>query len=395
MNPLFRETERAIRQAAAEEFRGTRLGQLAEALSSSVRGHNPPATVKRIVREIGTASRDLSRKVGSMSRYSFLGDMTSGLIDSMKAFLAPITNLVKGLVQDWQLSTGGFGGGGRRPPQRPASASPGDAGGGGNRPPTGTAPPAGGSFDDEIQSAIRFLEANGYTVIPPGQRPPARPTGRPAEVQRPEDLGFTQEPPRTRGPESPRGPMQPGQRINIFGGGLEYDPDDPLFSGEMIEVQSSNVHSIGFTFNEANPSKGTLKVRFLQTSKKNSNRRIAGPLYFYYDVHPLVFQSFRQAGSPGGFVWDRLRIRGTVSGHRYHYELKGIAEGYVPRKATRYGQTEYFIGRRAKFRNQQTGETRMFESQLPDVQVQTLTPPRYGPQGFVPPDRGRPNRGRP
>lgn len=392
MNPLFRATERAIREAVAEEFRATRLGQLAEALGGGAK--RSPTALRRIVREIGSTSRDMARRVGSVSRFSFLGDMTSSVINSMRAFLSPISNLLRGLVEDWRLSTGGFGGRSSQPPRGAGTAAPGGASGGrGNQPPTGTTAPAGGSFDDEIQSAIRFLEANGYTVIPPGQQPPTRPP-RPTEPQRPEDLGFTQEPPTTRGPTGPRGPLQPGQRINIFGGGLEYDPDDPLFSGEMVPVESSNVHSIGFIFNPQNPSKGTLKVRFLQQSK-SKNRKVAGPLYFYYDVHPLVFQAFRNAGSPGGFVWDRLRVRGTVSGHRFHYELKGIAEGYVPRKATRYGNEEYFIGRRATFRNQQTGELRMFESELPDVHVQTLMPPRFGPQGFVPPNRGRPNRGRP
>jgi hypothetical protein len=37
---------------------------------------------------------------------------------------------------------------------------------------------------------------------------------------------------------------------------------------------------------------------------------------------------------PGSWVWDALRIRGTVSGHQKDYELVGIMGNYVPRKAT-------------------------------------------------------------
>lgn len=190
------------------------------------------------------------------------------------------------------------------------------------------------------------------------------------------------------------------ERIQIGMQSRQYDSDDPVFSGEMVPVDSSNVHSIGYIFNAANPTQGTLKVRYLQDKPGSHGKKSGpGPLYYYSPINPAVFDSFVQAASKGRFVWDRLRIRGTVSGHRVPYELKGIVNGYVPRKATRYGQNEYFIGRRIHVQSQTTGERRHFTSSLPDEFVQNLGANRRGPNFPAPPrgtpNRGRPNRGRP
>ena len=173
--------------------------------------------------------------------------------------------------------------------------------------------------------------------------------------------------------------------IEVMVGGRKrrYDPNDPTISGEMIEVTSSNVHSIGFDFNFADPMKGTLKVRFLQGPK---DKKIAGPTYHYFDVHPDVFETFKVAASKGKFVWDRLRVRGTVSGHQYRYNLAGIRAGYVPRAAKRFGSNEYFVQRRFTGKNKQ-GEIRTFQSRLPEQRVG-----RYEPSRAIP-NRGIPNRG--
>lgn len=350
-NPLFPQLERAIREAALREFRATRIGQLATEVYRLGRGGGNRRQATRLVREITNTAK-------GVAKYSLASDLGRWVSNAVREFLKPIIGLLRGL-----------GGAGRKPP-------------GGRGPSAPSTPPAGqpeNPFDAEIQTAIKFLEAFGYTVTGPGQT--AEAPARKPEVD-PREFGFQTEP-----------PPQPGQ-VRVGGRVRQGDPNDPVFTGEMIEVESSNVHSIGFIWNEQSPMQGTLKVRFLQSSRKGKGR-IAGPLYYYYDVHPNVFDAFRRAGSKGGFVWDRLRIRGTVSGHRFHYELRGIAEGYLPRKATRYGNNEYFIGRRAQFRNVRTGELQEFESILPDRFVQSLETPRRGPQGFAPPDRGSPNRGGP
>lgn len=171
--------------------------------------------------------------------------------------------------------------------------------------------------------------------------------------------------------EAPR----PERRRLAFG--WRGDPDDPIYRGEMIKVQSSNVHSIGYQYNDASPSKGTLLVRYLQGTKQS---KYAGPLYEYYDVHPAVFDSMRKASSKGKFVWDRLRVRGTVSGHRKQYKLAGISRGYVPRQAKRYGDNEYFVTRSVTGVNT-AGEKRQFKSGLPDRPVRRVQSVQLLPGG--------------
>lgn len=158
------------------------------------------------------------------------------------------------------------------------------------------------------------------------------------------------------------------------------DPDDPIYHGQWIKVTSSNVYAIAYVWNEAQPSKGTLKVRYKHKLKGGGTQ--PGPIYDYHDVHPAVFDSFRAAASKGTFVWDRLRIRGTVSGHRYQYDLAGAHKsGYVPRKAVRYGNNEYFVGRQFQATNTRTGEQRTLTSALPDARVRKVRSVQVLPGG--------------
>lgn len=171
-----------------------------------------------------------------------------------------------------------------------------------------------------------------------------------------------------------------------------YPENDPVMTGEMVMVRSSNVHSIGYRWNRQEPGKGTLIVRFLEGSGEDRQKTEAGPTYAYYDVHPQVFQAFRQAASKGKFVWDRLRIRGSVTGHQFAYKLIGLGRtGYVPRQATRYGQNEYFLRRQVRGAN-----GGMYSSRRDD---QRVGPRRGRVQGRASaygtaPNRGTPNRGR-
>jgi len=135
---------------------------------------------------------------------------------------------------------------------------------------------------------------------------------------------------------------------------------------QMQRVASSNVHSIGYDQQTA-----TLAVRYLASTlsntsggikgshKKGTRRQTAkgklgstvggktnspGPLYHYYDVPEKLWNSFQGAGSKGKWVWDKLRIRGTIAGHRYAYALiagtvasEGDRVTYIPRLATSSG----------------------------------------------------------
>jgi len=160
---------------------------------------------------------------------------------------------------------------------------------------------------------------------------------------------------------------------------------------DMILVESSNVYAIGYRWNEQQPAQGTLLVRFWEKDDKGKKSG-PGPTYAYYNVHPQVFHAFEIAASKGKFVWDRLRIRGTVTGHQFAYRLVGLGRsGYVPRQATRYGNKEYFIGRSVTA----GGGAQTFRSSRPDQRVGTINPrtvqPNRGQSGA--PNRGTPNRG--
>lgn len=103
----------------------------------------------------------------------------------------------------------------------------------------------------------------------------------------------------------------------------------------MIPVRSSNVHSIGYEWpddSQGGRRNGNLLVRFLGGTGKQ--RTGHGALYRYKDVPREIFLAFQRAASKGAFVWDELRIRGSVAGHQYDYELAGTGgDNYVPRQA--------------------------------------------------------------
>lgn len=147
-----------------------------------------------------------------------------------------------------------------------------------------------------------------------------------------------------------------------------FPEDRPLVEG-MIEVHSSNVHSIGYRHQLGNLGPGDLLVRFLGGSGKE--RSGPGALYSYKSVPYEVFQAFKIAASAGKFVWSHLRVAGTISGHQYDYDLAdlGILRN-VPRQATgalRGRVGEHYVPR--TFRGQR--------STLPQQQVR-------GPRGNLP-----------
>lgn len=248
-----------------------------------------------------------------------------------------------------------------------------------------------GALQESLGAATSLLRAFGFEVLaPPGRGETPANLDRMAELLRQHGykvekdaagkpgIGAQTEPqPR----KLPGGITRPLRRKTVDfplpdGGTKRIRTDDPLFTGELVRVQSSNVHSIGFVLNPNNPQSGTLRVRFWQQAGKDK-ARTAGPLYEYYHVDSELFLRFKRAGSPGGFVWDELRQRGTVSGHQYDYRLKGISGGYVPRKAT-FGA---FVdpatgvmswGESFKSRRFTTRGGKTFRSSLPEQRVSFL-----------------------
>lgn len=357
MNPLFPNFDRSVQEAARQEFQRTQLGKLllqknrspsdlqrlAGLVQRYSRGKGPSA-FERLKKELSDAM------VGQvLGRLGLLGQLFS-------SFLRPLGNSI---VKD---------------------------------------------LDRELAAAANLLKAFGYGVTPPelmetSPGVPAKPRPGKPQSQQPGGGGVTPFNPIPRPVPGPSGPkvLPPlagnstsktwqNNTVNVSVGGTRYKirPDDPMLSGEMIPVSSSNVHSIGFIFNHEAPAQGVLKVRFRARAKNGGPRpNSGGPLYHYYGVNPAVFKAFQLASSKGKFVWDRLRIRGTVSGHQFQYQLMGIEkDGYVPRKATRIGPNEYYIGRQVR-----STAGKKYTSALQDELVQRWQPGR--------PNRGTPNRGTP
>lgn len=163
---------------------------------------------------------------------------------------------------------------------------------------------------------------------------------------------------------------------------------DPLISGEMQPVTSSNVHSVGFlldpdAFPDARESRGQLLVRYL-ASGSHGKKPGGGPTYAYRDVPVSLFRALLRAASKGEWVWGELRQRGTISGHKFAYELVAVSGNYVPRQAgLKRGEAgEFYLTR--KFRD---AEGNLLQSQLQERRVKSSGPNRGAP------NRGTPNRG--
>lgn len=185
-------------------------------------------------------------------------------------------------------------------------------------------------------------------------------------------------------------PQRDQNRVTIQTGQGQrtYARNAPVVTGQMLPVSSSNVHSIGFRLDWDAPDNSTLLIRYKDSRRGRGGK--AGALYAYFGVHPDDFQVLQRAASKGEWVWDNLRIRGTVSGHHVPYMLKGISgDGYVPRQAVRVDDEEFFIGRNVTGTSKRTGKSQLYQSALPNQRVG-----RYQPQRGEP-SRGAPNRGRP
>lgn len=167
-------------------------------------------------------------------------------------------------------------------------------------------------------------------------------------------------------------------------GRRRFPIDHPIITGKPVKAESSNVYSYWYHYDSA-----TLYVRFWEVAHEGKwkGTHQAGAVYSYANVTPEEFITLYNADSKGKWVWDRLRVRGTVSGHRKDYRLVAVSgSGYVPRKATfmsgPHGPGEYFVQRRMKVR----GTNVWLSSQRPDVLVSA-----YERR----PNRGEPNRGEP
>ena len=155
-------------------------------------------------------------------------------------------------------------------------------------------------------------------------------------------------------PEQPPGPWDNkrlgGRRSRSTDDGPEIsidtrvrNPGDPFdsrwkgLSAWHMTPQSSNVYAFAYDYET-----GILYVRYKQDVRGQGKVNLPGPMYSYgghrNQVPPRIFEAMIRASSKGKFVWDYLRVRGTIHGHRYPYTLVTPgSDDYVPRKATRKG----------------------------------------------------------
>lgn len=198
-----------------------------------------------------------------------------------------------------------------------------------------------GTPQQELEAAKHLLETFGYGVKTPEQVFEEKKKPKPESVHNRPHVHVGQRKP------------QPGDAQQQFDDGPTGPPGKPLTQG-MIPVTSSNVHSIGYEYAAVDGQPGNLLVRFLGGTGKE--RGGEGALYRYRDVPLSVFISFKLASSKGKFVWDELRVRHTVSGHQYDYELAGTgATDYIPRQAgmKRGMAGEYYLQRSFQGRTSQ------------------------------------------
>lgn len=410
----------ALKRAAARQFRRTPLGQAITVAKYARRAIStiatPRAASQAIAKAVGGGSvnqlisalksQDPQRAWSFVERYALSGDPQYQAIRQLLAALGPVGALLGALVP------GGTSG----RPGVTRSAGVDDS--------LRAALEFVSAFSDrpEVLSTLtRILEGQGAKVIWPGQEPAKalQPTvpmipGRPpvkGTVHLPDELsqalgdlaqggtgqgtggtglgaghgggwsslssgGTTRVP--TAGPAMP-GPAQGaaanGTTAELFEDGQSFrlPKDHPAVTGDFIETpQSSNVHSFGFDHDSH-----TLFVRFKARAEGDGKRpHKPGAIYSYRNVPLSIFLRMLTAPSKGVFIWDNIRIRGTLSGHRYDYALVGVQDGYVPRKATLTPQGESYISRSVF-----TDQGRRLSSSLPDQLVRPLVPGRQPNSG--------------
>lgn len=253
---------------------------------------------------------------------------------------------------------------------------------------TGDSP---GSVNSDERRQQQAQDALDLIMGGSGQGPPAPPVatgGQDPGDDRPREIS-TQMEPTARAPLSPPTPAEARQEWSEV---------------ENVSARSSNVWSFQYHFPSStlvvtfkapdlNPKsvgiqrgKGGLKgIVGIPGQTVVGSRNEPGPVYHYFDVPVRVYRRMIRRSSPGGAVWDELRVRGTIFGHQYRYSLAspgitpiggGQRGAYTPRRATPRGfrsrsVAEVGVGRR-----------QFLTSSLPEQTVD---------RGL--PDRGEPDRG--
>jgi len=254
----------------------------------------------------------------------------------------------------------------------------------------------------DIAAAVGMMEAAGLPVDPPGEentKPPPLPKRR---TRRPPPLPGRRapgrRPPPIPGKTTPTGSEPPEHSTGAGDGGRIDLPrttntstgwgDDAAAEGSPVEIlprrvlgaaspdileggflseeiftpESSNVYSFRYdykagilyvTYKAPGPTTETRTGKNTCTGKEHTYGARAhhrGPTYAYGgssrtgSIAPALFEGLVRAASKGRYIWDNLRVCGSIHGHQVPYSLvssspTGGEDGgaYTPRKATRKG----------------------------------------------------------
>lgn len=118
---------------------------------------------------------------------------------------------------------------------------------------------------------------------------------------------------------------------------VEVSGDEALYERMFMAHISSNVWAYWLKRPEPDQRNGTLIVQYRGKNDLGEPANVAGPMYGYRDVSLKLFKQMVDAASKGTFVWDHLRVRGTVFDHQKDYFFINTPGSYVPRKATSKG----------------------------------------------------------
>lgn len=405
---LFNRASAAARDIARRNFQRSALGRLTRDIDRAARrGGLSPSEVRQYSRRLeqitgpqvaGDILRSmLGPDVMRYARESGVG----GAFDEFFKALGPVGRLIKSMIRPGSRS------GGKVSLGRELAAAAGLL-----RKFGWAIIPRKGITRKQQEEMAELLRGMGWTVEEPKEpAPPGSPQAAAESTSGRGSTGGTVTGMTPSGAKitKPASTAGPRRSIDVDLGGSKvknpFPKTGPLYTGEMVPVVSSNVHSIGFRLDandsvaDLQVSKGTLLIRFLGTGQKGK-RTGPGPLYEYFDVPARLFMEFLRAASKGKFVWDNVRVRGSVSGHKFSYDLALLepGTGYVPRQAglKRGEHGEWFLRRRWK-----DAAGNVFTSRLPERQVR-LSGPNRGPAPAgginslkIVPNRGRPNRGEP
>lgn len=369
-NPLFKRFSAAAKKEAAAAFRQSPLGQVIKHVRDSGKaGGKMTRQVKELFSRYasgnaaealkGFSGSSFGRMVRDLHKYAKGGGAAGRIVKAFLGELGPMGSLISSIMD------GAKGGGGKMVANMSPSLR--------------TALSFIQAFSDqpEVLSALQRILENQGARVSWGQH------GQPGESK----ARTRQTPGQAEGDNLPYGstPSPRGAKVKITIPGVgpkNFPRNHPIITGDMVPTpESSNVFSFGYDVDQF-----ILYIRFRQApeGEKGSHGTkpfLPGPIYSYRNVPVQLFLKMLSSPSKGTFIWDKIRIRGTVSGHRFDYALVGVQGDYVPRKATLTPRGEEYISRSVF-----TDSGKVLQSRHPDQLVRPL---------FPLPNRGSPKTGRP